>query len=91
MMLEQVFPILFIVVMYLLVFLFILFLGYQVVRRAVRDGVLDARAGGAPKRTTMTSMRAADRDRSLFFDLLSRFLSGRPSCLRPDRVASSKG
>ena len=44
MMLEQVFPILFIVVMYLLVFLFILFLGYQVVGRAVRDGVLDARA-----------------------------------------------
>ena len=36
--------ILFAMTMYLLIFLFVLFLGYLVVRRAVRDGILDARA-----------------------------------------------
>ena len=41
---NQIIPILFVVVMYLLVFLFILSLGYLVVRRAVRDGIMDARA-----------------------------------------------
>lgn len=40
----QIISILFVVTMYLLIFLFILFLGYLVVRRAVRDGIMDARS-----------------------------------------------
>ncbi|WP_143412137.1 hypothetical protein [Arabiibacter massiliensis] len=30
--------------LYLLIFLFVLFVGYLIVRRAVRDGIMDARA-----------------------------------------------
>lgn len=43
-MLGASFSILFVLAMYLLMFLFVLFLGYLIVRRAVRDGIMDARA-----------------------------------------------
>lgn len=36
--------ILFGLIMYLLMFLFVLFVAYLIIRRAVRDGILDARA-----------------------------------------------
>lgn len=47
--------ILFGLIMYLLMFLFVLFVAYLIIRRAVRDGILDARAkvkeleGGTPQ------------------------------------------
>ena len=40
----QIISILFVIGMYLLIFAFILFLAYLVIRRAVRDGIMDARA-----------------------------------------------
>lgn len=43
-MLGSLIAILFGLIMYLLIFLFVLFVAYLIIRRAVRDGILDARA-----------------------------------------------